>query len=385
MYKRFILLFLFPCCSSFLFAQIENQKGEIINKSGNVINCSINYFNDQPTDIDTYDSFGVKKIIPTSEVKEIKLDNGKKFVVKKYFNKQDSVILIFQVIIESPMVNLLMRDENDNERFYVLKDNLLYRLENNEEYITPENKVEYVHSVNDITYKKYNYQYIGILKIFMSDNPDILKKLDKIKLSSGDLIKIISEYNKGNITYFWDPTIKLKSETNWVLFGQYSNYCHVFDETTASPSYGIVAGFQLYFSRNGRNSFKFAMDYANYNYVYENPYYTYNPVKSNTYIKNSKVYGISCRYEYDVLKAKNYSIYFMFHIADLSYYFDTDNYYGTKNNGITFRPRLSPGAGFEIKPWKLVAIYAELNHLLQGRIPGNFSVGLKYDFGKRYG
>jgi len=353
--------------TSFIFAQIENERGEIILKNGDTLKCNISYFNNFPSDIITHDSNGVKNIISPIQVKEIKLNSGKKFIPRTYFNKNDSILLMFQVVIESSKISLYTRNENDILKYYVAKDSLLYRLDNNEIYVDKK----------EGTFKKYDYQFIGILKIFMSDRPDIMAKLDKIELSENDIIDVINTYNKGEISYFWKPNNKVTIESNWVFFGQFSNYQNVFYKETDGFSFGIIAGLQYYFSKNGRHSLRFTAEYSNYNFANYTEYFYY------LYIINQKLYSIGCRYELDYVKTDNYNLYFLFHIADFSYVSETNNHIGTKDNFFTFIPRVSPGIGIEVKPFRRTAIYGEINHLFNTKgLPLNLSIGFKYDFGK---
>ena len=362
------LLFVFVFCSSFLFAQINNEKGKILFNNGKSIKGIISYFTDQPTDIIVYDTVGAKNIFTSDEIKEIMLSNGKKFVSKKCINVKDSSIFILQSVIESPGISLYMRDESDMTNYYVSKEDKLYKLENNE-----------IIFKNDegSSFKKNDNKYIGILKMLMSDNPDIINKLDKITLTENDIIEVISEYNKGNTTYFFKPNSKFKSKPVWAIFAQYSNYKYVLYSVVAAPSYDIVTGLQYYFSGNHRHSFKFDIAYSNYNYINSTPYVYYK------YINNNKLYSLGLKYEYDYIKTNNFNSYLMMNIAQFSYLSATDGLTGKVNDSFLFIPRSGVGFGLEATLFPHFNIYAEVNNLLSGNyLFYNFSLGFKYNFNR---
>lgn len=362
--KIILLICAMLCCFTLSFAQVQNEKGSVVLKNGMVMHGSITYLYDQPLNVIIHDSTGVNSTISPEQLKTINLDNGKRFISKTLIGKQDSSVLIFQTLIESPKISLFVREENDNKQFYVLKDNVIYDLVNNGQII----------KTNDGTYKSYDKKYIGILKILMADQPDIIKKLDKIKLYEDEVVEVITEYNKGELTYFWQSNNKIKRGSYWVIFGQYSNYgSYLGGVQTINYCYGVVGGLQYYFTRSSRHSLKFALDYSNYNLA------KYNSLTGEYSLDNFKAYSFGCRYEYDFLKANKYSIYLMLHIADISYYIETN----PQSMGLIFYPRLNPGLGFELKPIKHIAFYAELNNILQiNYIPNSFSAGLKYDLCK---
>jgi hypothetical protein len=133
---------------------------------------------------------------------------------------------------------------------------------------------------------------------------------------------------------------------------------------------GIVAGMQYYFSKTSRHSFKFAIDYSNYNIP------VLNGLTNQYYSYNEKDISIGCRYEYDFVRTSKFDAFLLMHILDMSYYSETD----PAEKGVELRPRFSPGIGFEVKPARHLALYAEMDNLLQfSCIPNSFSVGLKYD------
>ncbi|MCK5838913.1 MAG: hypothetical protein KAG99_03645, partial [Bacteroidales bacterium] len=187
---RVLLLVPFFFSSTFLFAQIQNEKGGLIMESGEVISGMISYYYDQPTIIIFHDERGAEKIFAPKQINEIQLNSGERFVSKTYQNKLVSQVLILQLIIESPMISLFKREENSKMYYYVSKNNSLYRLENNDVLVVKDGK----------NYTRQDYQYIGILGALMPDRPDLVKELKKIFLNEKDLSKLILDYNRGDVS-----------------------------------------------------------------------------------------------------------------------------------------------------------------------------------------
>lgn len=139
------------------------------------------------------------------------------------------------------MINLYASEENGATYYYVSKDSTTYRLENN----------KVIEKKDGTRYSRYDYSYLGSLKMLMSDKPEVFNKIDDLKLSESDIIDIVLEYNQGNISYLMTTEkVNAKSISNWVVFGQYSNFGTYYEsEATSGYSYGFYGGAQLYFTR----------------------------------------------------------------------------------------------------------------------------------------
>ena len=370
MEKKIICLFLLLVVSSYGFAQINFERGKVDYKSGEVKYQTISYYSDKPTDVLIHDSLGKVSEISSGLVDKIILDDGRKFVSKVFRTGNDSLIFIFQCIIESPGISLYSREEMVNLHYFVSKNDVLYKLENNEKILRNE----------DGAFKSYDSKYIGTLKALMADQPEMAARLDNIKLTENDIIDVITKYNRGNLTYFWKSGIKSKKQPSWVLFGQYSNYgSYYYGEATVDNSYGILTGLQYYFFRGCRHSLRFTMDYSVYKLESTASGYF-------DYIEELKTFSLGCRYQYDFVKTIYYNFYFLLHIGDITYYSEYDYGRLTGENGIFPVIRISPGIGAEAKPFPRLGFYAELNNVLRlDVIPRSFSLGVKFDLSKSTG
>ncbi|MCP2042814.1 hypothetical protein [Pontibacter sp. HSC-36F09] len=352
--KLILFLLFFPVA---LYAQIQSQKGAIALKNGDNLTGSITYFYDEPNEIRLSGEQGAKQVFTAEQISEIKLDNGEKFVARRYSTNADSVSLVLKVLIESPKVSLYKREENSSEYYYVSKDNALHKLENNSMYENQGGK----------KYLRKDHKYIGTLSSLMYDRIDIMQQLEKTTLKEGSLTKIIREYNQGDASYEWQGDKKAGKEPNWVFFTQYSKYGFSKNIPIEARGYGNMAGLQYYFSKHSRHSIKASLDYSSYRFGEE----------------NAHSYALGLRYEMAFKKAEKYSAYVLVHLIDAGYVSYSHPEEGYNENGFGAALRLSPGLGFESKLFPRMAVYAEINHLLVlEELPRSFSLGLKYDFGK---
>lgn len=354
--KFTLLLFLtfFPAA---VFAQIINKPGELTLANGDVKTGFVSYFYDKPSEVIFSSEYGAKNVFQAKEIQGIKLENGERFVSKFYKTQGDSTFLVLKLIIESPKISLYVREDDATEYFYVSKDDALHRLENNKVY----------EKRGDKQYVRKDNQYVAILGALMADRVDIVAELDKVSLHEHSLAKVISKYNQGEATYHLLPGGKAEKESNWVLFTQYSQYGVPKEFARSARAFGNMVGLQYYFSQTSRHSLKVSADYINSVFNDE----------------SAVVYGLGLRYEWAFKKAESYTVYFQMHVAELGYVEYSNSRNRLNRNGFTTSLMLSPGIGFEYKPLPRVAVYGEVNNLLQlYNIPKSFSLGLKYDFGK---
>lgn len=318
---------------------------------------TITFFYDKPNEISFFDHQGVKQVLTANQVHEIRLENGEKFVAKRYKLYADSVSLVLKVLIESPKISLYVREENSTEYFYVSKDDVLYRLENNSVYEHQGNK----------RYLRKDHKYVGTLSSLMYDRIDLIQRLEKTGLSTNNLTKIIREYNQGEATYEWRGDREAGKESNWVFFTQHSQYAVDKNSPIEIRGYGNMAGLQYYFSKHSRHSFKASVDYSSVRFGEE----------------SVQGYGLGLRYEMAFKKVEKFSAYMLVHMVDIGYVSFSHPEEGYNENGLRAALRFSPGIGFESKLLPRVAAYAEINNLLVlEELPRSFSLGLKYDFGK---
>lgn len=354
------LLYIFFFLPLSIFGQINKEEGEIRLKNGAAIKGEISYFyNDQESGIILNERNEGTRSFQKEEVNEIMLYSGKKFVSKKYGHKGDSTVLILQSLIESPEISIYLANEDGSDFFYVSKNDLLYKLENNKINIERNGK----------SFSRYDHKYKGTLTILMSDQEGFGKKIEKVKYSENDFVKIVNEYNKGNLTYLWSTDNKFSRESNWLLYGHYSNYASYFHTESTGNSFGLFFGGQYYISKSSRSSFKMALD---------NSYF-------NSKWNKDKIVSLSLKYQYEVIQKQKYNFYLNGQLVDFSFISSTGisspkTRNQEPNNNFGILPRLSPGLGIEFKPSPNYYFFVELNHLFQLQLlPKNFSIGMKYD------
>jgi len=352
MINRLIFFGLFFHLAMVANAQIQDQEGEIKLNAGESVTGNITFLPDDPNKITVIQNKD-RSVYAIDDIDIILLNDGRKFISGQYPDAVAGNFLLLQSIIESPKISLFLSMESDEPTFYVRKEGVLHKLENNVKHIDNDGK----------KYKSYDHQYIGILTALMNDNPDLTRKLETIDLNEKDLVSIITQYNKGDISYFMETKNKYTRSPNWLVFAQYSRYATYWVDE-AIDSYGVVAGLQYYFSKEKRSSLKFSIEYAQLHYESE----------------NDKLYNLSLRYQFDLFRKEKYNIYLMMQMFDISHYTILYPDSQEEKTAISFVPRFSPGTGFEYKPVPKFAIYGEVNHLLQvENVPGNFSLGIKYD------
>lgn len=351
-FKFLLFLIFFPAA---VFGQMLNKAGELTLLNGDTLTGDITYFYDKPSQIVFSSENLSKQVYPVSQVREIKLENGERFVSKKYDAQGDNTYVVLKVLIESSKISLYVREENAAEYFYVSKDDALYRLENNDVETRQDNN----------TFRQKDNKYIKTLSMLMPDRIDLFDKLYKIQLTEQELTTVLLNYNQGDVTYFWNNDFKGIKESNWVAFAQYSKFGSFQDDQTTAYSAGQMIGLQYYFDKNGRHSLKISLEHSKYTTEWE----------------KLEVTGLGFRYEFEFKQAEKYGAYFLMHLGEIAQVNrikkDLRDY-----SELTVLTRFSPGVGFEIKPLPRIATYAELNNLLFLKHgPKSFSVGLKYDFG----
>jgi hypothetical protein len=352
--KLLLLLIFFPAV---VFGQILNQNGKLTLTTGDELTGSITHFYDQPNEIIFFSQQGAKQVLPPHQVNEIKLDNGEKFVARRYKPNGDSVYIVLKVLIESSKISLFVREDDATEYFYVAKDDELHRLENNKVYEKQGHR----------RYVRKDNQYVAVLGAYMRDRMDLVQDLPKVNLQAHSLAKVISAYNQGEGTNYLMTGDIDKKEPNWVFFAQYSQFATPKDLPVPMNSFGHMVGLQYYFSKNSRHSLKASVDYL------------FTRINN----ESARLYGLGLRYEWAFKRAEKYNVYFQVPIGEIGY-----AVYNTKNSewnkdGFAGYLRLHPGIGLELRPLPKMAVYGEINQLFNfEHLPKSFTFGLKCDFGK---
>lgn len=367
-----LLTFILIITSLYASSQIQNEKGKLILETNDTILGSITYYDDLSSTVTYIDNKDSLNSCTIECINEIVLNNGIRYTTINYDDKKDGRVFV-QRIISSDLISLYASEENGLIYYYVGKDGISYRLENNKVFEERDDK----------RFSRYDNKYLGSLKIIMSDKPELFDQIDELNLTESDLIEIVLEYNEGNISFLM-TTEKAASKTisNWVVFGQYSNFgTYYLAEPTFGYSYGIFGGSQIYFTKNKRHSFRFSLGYSHYELHAKHD----SGLSYLTKDVYAEVFNIGITYEYIFFMTQRTNIYVLLHIADLSYVSKYEHDEANTNISNSFVPmlRVSPGIGLEYKTKKRLSFYAELNSVLNAdHIPSNFSIGLKYDLGK---
>lgn len=370
-----LITFLMVIISFTSLSQIQNERGKLILEGQDTIVGLITYYDDISTNVIYTDNSDNSNSCTIDCINEIILDNGVRFTTIDYDDNDDGKVFV-QKIITSDLISLYGSEENGTTYFYINKDTITYRLENNR-LIEKNDK--------NIRYARYDRKYLGSLKMIMSDKPELFDRIDKLKLTEDDIMALVLDYNQGNVEYIMSTAIaKSKSISNWVAFAQYSHFGTYFQtQPTFDYSYGYFIGTQMYFSRSRRHSLKFLFGYSRYN-TEKTIFFGHASQKQEYYYSNFISLGIT--YEYIFILTNRTHFYAQLQFGEIGYLTEFDKKTNTEtetSRNFYPMPRLSPGIGFEYKTKKRLSFNLEINHLLNAAyIPENFSVGIKYDIGK---
>lgn len=168
------------------FSQTDFKKGFIINNQGEKINGYVNY--KENSSIYEYCEFKstleseVKKYFPNL-IKAYGFENDKFFLSKNISSEVNNSENKFLNVIISGIATLY----RIGDTFYLEKDTIFKELNN-------ELLVKNTQNLN--VYRRPSKRYIGILKVFFKDCPEVKIKIEKINYNERDLEKLVNEYNK---------------------------------------------------------------------------------------------------------------------------------------------------------------------------------------------
>ncbi|HEY4651662.1 MAG TPA: hypothetical protein VIG72_09615 [Pontibacter sp.] len=351
MTNRLLLLALLLLLNvSSCFAQIQSEQGRLILNNGQELSGSITHFYDNPSEILLQGTDKTKSTYKATEVAEIQLADSRRFVVLP-FNTNP---LVFQLLVDTDKISLLKR-ETPSPEFYIAKDGQVHLLENNEKVIRIDGK----------DYKQKDNRYVGVLMTLLQDRVDLADRIQQTKLKEQDLAALVLAYTNGSVSYYSQNTAMVRKDAYWLAYAQLSNY--KLKDVTVGPSLNYEVGAQYYFSRGGRSSLRFGLNYATH--------------------KAEDVNTLTCMlitsYQYDFVKTSNLNAYLASSFFALGYAkVDWIEEQNSESSFLAGFP-INPGLGFEYKPSGKLSFYAELNQLLLLKsLPHNYSLGLKYAFSK---
>ncbi|MFD2515859.1 hypothetical protein ACFSRY_18450 [Pontibacter locisalis] len=356
---KLLLLSLFSFIYFNVSAQVQKEQGRIIKKDNQELTGFVSYFFDSPTEIFYWDAQNEKHVFSPDQISEIRLISGQRFVSKPFKSASGTHDQIFQAILITDKINFYVREGN-NKEFYVEKDGIIYKLENNVKLIKEKGK----------ELKSYDYQYVSVLSQLLQDRMDLVGNLNQIKLQEKDLLKILTEYANGDINYYYTPNTKELEHNNfWSVYTQVSNHGGMNSNVeTEGFSFGYQVGVQYHFGKGTRSSVKLAFNKSTYSFS----------------DLNVEALSLVAKYQYEFLKKSTYTSYLVAQVleftkTDINYKADWKEDH--ESGGISIGIR--PGIGIEARPSDKVSFFLEINDLLyMGSIPKNFSVGLNYRLGK---
>ncbi|MAE07505.1 MAG: hypothetical protein CL661_01950 [Bacteroidetes bacterium] len=174
--KTLILIFM----SFIAFSQIQNENGKLILETNDTIVGSITYYDDFSSTVTYIDSRDSLNSCTIECINEIVLDNGIRYTTINYEDKKDGRVFV-QRIISSDLISLYASEENGSIYYYVVKDSIIYRLENN----------KVIEERDDKKYLRYDNKYLGSLKMIMSDKPELFDQIDELRLTESEIIDVI--------------------------------------------------------------------------------------------------------------------------------------------------------------------------------------------------
>ncbi len=369
---RLLLLSLLLVFSISAFAQIQSEQGKVVLTDGQVIEGRITYFHDNPIAIKVYDTANNKQTFEPGDVDKITLDNGRRFVAKKYRSSSETNILIFQELVVSDYMSLYKR-EMPYRKFYVYTDNEVIELENNETTIEGNNGKRY---------SKMDHKYVGTLMILMQNRTDLIEKIQKTKFNEKSLASIVTAYTNGNVSYYFADAVKEDKKPYFQVYAHYTNHAGYYGVSTTGST-GFQVGVQYYFSSETRHSIRLGLDISNYEV--NDTFYGNNYSHTQSVFKYKT---LSFKYQYDFVKEEKLRSYLLVHILDVGH-MQRDvqelvyNPIPKTDTRAVYDLRFSPGVGFELYATQKVSLFAEVNHLFHFQhLPKNVSIGIKYSYRK---
>ncbi len=185
--RKIFIAFFFVFCFQIIHAQVNFEPGFVINNEGDTIKGLVDsrgYIKNSKVcnfkDLSEENSFEYKP----GEIEAFGFTNGKYYVSREIVLDEDTSMVFLEYLIDGIMDIYYLRNL-ENDYYFAQKDDRLVLLDNTTKIIGETGK-QY--------YKKSN-KYIGILKYYTSDYPELSKKVNKTKLTHSSLINIASDYH----------------------------------------------------------------------------------------------------------------------------------------------------------------------------------------------
>lgn len=368
------LFFLIPVLLYPLYSisQISDQQGEVRLKNGEVIPGRIFYSFNENDIIFITDSSQVDHSRFLKDVESVRLQNSLRYVSRSEANSSVSDPVadsegykLLKVIVAGPGLSLYESLENPG-RFYVEKDDKVYPLQSQEVVKT---------SADGKSYSYQDEKYISILRALLRDKPELFDQIARLDLNEKELKEFVILYNAGEVSYITPEKKLIRKEPNFLLFAQASRLGSLHTQNTVAPSLGFGVGSQIYFNKSGRFSVRVSIEYFRYSFQDEDRYGGITDYRES-------LYGLSHRVQYDFIKNRFLKVSGGVQVFEFGYgTFEAVGHEGKPTEQQPFfYPRFSPYIGADVKIYRDISLFAEINHLLNLRnIPASFTIGFNFD------
>lgn len=169
-------------------AQSDFRKGYIVNNDNDTIHGLIDYkgnkANAQRCVYKKENSAILRKFSP-SQIKSYRFIDSKYYVSKSVENGNEAPLLFLEYLVNGIIDVYYYR--NDEGEHYLIDDGSgkLYELKDERKEVV----------VDDVQYFRRSKEYIGVLKATFKDSPEIIQKVDKVKLNHQSLVDISHDYH----------------------------------------------------------------------------------------------------------------------------------------------------------------------------------------------
>ena len=114
------------------------------------------------------------------QISAYRFTNGKFYISRTVKSGSEEIQLFLEYLINGKIDVFYYRDDDDEHYF----------IENEKDKLVPLTNEEKEMYVDWVQYRQESKKYIGVLKYFMQESPNSVKKAEQVNLNHGSLIKI---------------------------------------------------------------------------------------------------------------------------------------------------------------------------------------------------
>lgn len=184
-----LLSLLFISITITLQAQYNFKPGYYIDHKGDTVKGLINSLsmrsNSEKCEFKTSLEAATIIFLP-NQIQSYKFEDGKYYISKKFKINNIEQNIFMEVLIKG-RISCYFAQTSDGPAYFIEKDSLIKELEN---------KGKNIYHNDNITYSN---RYIGVLKYYLKDQPEVAEEANNCKLYRDNLISLIAKYNKNDI------------------------------------------------------------------------------------------------------------------------------------------------------------------------------------------